>query len=143
MGPKPWAPTESVSCALRSVWALRGQRSNVLGRSRIPYRPLTPSGRSCSRPPFLVVKPLLITTGVTLVTPRQLRFQILCVIAPVLTNVPLSSMFVPQLGASRPEIASANTAVALQLMPDFNVANRERCARLAKTPHLWEDPTDG
>jgi O-antigen/teichoic acid export membrane protein len=92
---------------------------------------------------LLVVQSLHITTGIMLLTPRQLRFQAVCVVALVLTNVPLSWMLVPELGAAGPVIASAITVAACQLVPGVIVANRATSTGSANTPRLREGPTDG
>ncbi len=73
---------------------------------------------------LLVVQSLHITSGIMLLKPRQLRFQAVCVVALVLTNLPLSWMLAPELGAAGPVIASAITVAACQLVPGVIVANR-------------------
>jgi hypothetical protein len=92
---------------------------------------------------LLVVQSLHLTTGIMLLTPRQLRFQAVCVVALVLTNIPLSWMLVPELGAAGPVIASAITVAACQLVPGVIVANRATSTGSATTPRLQEGPTDG
>jgi O-antigen/teichoic acid export membrane protein len=92
---------------------------------------------------LLVVQSVHITTGIMLLTPRQLRFQAACVVALVLTNLPLSWILAPQLGAAGPVIASAITVAACQLVPCVIVATRATSTGPANTPPLREEPTDG
>ena len=73
---------------------------------------------------LLIVQSLHITTGIMLLKPHQLRFQAVCVVALVLTNLPLSWMLASELGAAGPPTASAITVVACQLVPGVIVANR-------------------
>jgi O-antigen/teichoic acid export membrane protein len=92
---------------------------------------------------LLVVQSVHITTGIMLIAPRQLRFQAVCVVALVLTNLPLSWMLAPQLGAAGPVIASAITVAACQLVPGLIIANRATSTgSLVRLP-LREEPTDG
>lgn len=73
---------------------------------------------------LLVIQSLHVTTGIMLLTPRQLTFQAVCVVALVLTNLPLSWILVPGMGAAGPVVASAITVAACQLVPGIIVANR-------------------
>jgi O-antigen/teichoic acid export membrane protein len=73
---------------------------------------------------LLVVQALHVGTGMLLISPSQLRFQALCVVALVLTNIPLSWVLAPALGASGPVVASAITVTGCQLLPGLVVAHR-------------------
>lgn len=80
---------------------------------------------------LLVVQSLHVTTGIMLLSPKQLRFQAVCVIALVVTNLPLSWVLAPILGPSGPVFASALTVAACQLVPGVIVANRVTSQRRA------------
>ena len=80
---------------------------------------------------LLVVQSLHATTGTMLISPKGLRFQAICVIALVVTNLPLSWVLAPILGPSGPVLASAVTVAACQLVPGIIVANRVTSKRPA------------
>lgn len=66
---------------------------------------------------LLFVQAAHVTTGIFLIAPEQLRFQAICVIALVLTNLPLSWVLAPHMGAAGPVLASAITVLVCQLVP--------------------------
>lgn len=71
---------------------------------------------------LLIVQSIHVTTGILLIEPGKLRFQAKCVIALVLTNLPLSWILTPSLGAAGPVFASAITVLLCQLLPGIAVA---------------------
>jgi O-antigen/teichoic acid export membrane protein len=73
---------------------------------------------------LLVVQAAHVTTGILLISPGQLRFQAVCVVLLVLTNVPLSWVLTPYLGATGPVLASVITVVVCQLAPGLFMALR-------------------
>jgi O-antigen/teichoic acid export membrane protein len=73
---------------------------------------------------LLVVQSLHVGTGIMLISPRQLRFQSKCVVALVVTNVPLSWFLAPLVGPAGPVIASVVTVAICQLLPGVVVARR-------------------
>ncbi|BBY63364.1 oligosaccharide flippase family protein [Mycolicibacterium helvum] len=73
---------------------------------------------------LLVVQSLQCAQGIMLISPEGLRFQAVCVVALVLTNLPLSWFLAPILGASGPVFASALTVAVCQLIPGLIFANR-------------------
>lgn len=73
---------------------------------------------------LLVVQSIHVTTGILLISPKKLRFQAICVIALVVTNLPLSWVLTPALGAAGPVFASAITVLVCQLLPGVVVAAR-------------------
>jgi O-antigen/teichoic acid export membrane protein len=89
------------------------------GGSATPELPLVVSFAA-----LLIVQSAHVGTGVMLINPRQLRFQAICVIVLVLTNVPLSWILTPRLGPTGPVLASAVTVLACQLIPGILVARR-------------------
>jgi O-antigen/teichoic acid export membrane protein len=80
---------------------------------------------------LLVVQSVHLTSGIMLITPKQLRFQAVCVFALVVTNLPLSWVLAGVLGAAGPVLASAITVAACQLVPGAIVANRATSVRVA------------
>ncbi|MGO4441822.1 lipopolysaccharide biosynthesis protein [Mycobacterium sp. 2YAF39] len=73
---------------------------------------------------LLVVQSLHVSQGIMLITPKGLRFQAVCVVALVVTNLPLSWVLAPILGPAGPVLASALTVAVCQLIPGLIVANR-------------------
>ena len=73
---------------------------------------------------LLAVQAAHVGTGIMLISPKHLRFQAICVIALVLTNVPLSWLLAPVLGATGPVVASVITVAVCQLLPGVLVARR-------------------
>jgi O-antigen/teichoic acid export membrane protein len=73
---------------------------------------------------LLVVQSLHVGTGMLLISPRQLRFQAACVLALVITNIPLSWVLAPVMGGSGPVVASAVTVTACQLVPGLIAGSR-------------------
>jgi O-antigen/teichoic acid export membrane protein len=73
---------------------------------------------------LLIVQSLHATTAIMLISPKGLRFQAVCMVALVVTNLPLSWILAPILGPSGPVVASALTMAACQLVPGIIVANR-------------------
>lgn len=80
---------------------------------------------------LLVVQSAHATTGMMLISPKGLRFQAVCMIALVVTNLPLSWMLAPRLGPSGPVFASALTVAVCQLIPGIIAANRAISRRQA------------
>ena len=80
---------------------------------------------------LLIVQSLHVTTGIMLISPTGLRFQAVCVIALVVTNLPLSWVLAPILGPAGPVFASAATVAACQLVPGLIFANRLTSKKLA------------
>lgn len=78
---------------------------------------------------LMVVQCAHVTTGILLIAPDKLRFQAICVVALVITNLPLSWVMTPVLGAAGPVYASAITVLICQLIPGVFVA-----ARLTRKP---------
>jgi len=66
---------------------------------------------------LLVVQAVHVTSGIMLISPSQLRFQAVCVVALVATNVPLSWWLTPYLGALGPVLVSVVTVFVCQLVP--------------------------
>jgi O-antigen/teichoic acid export membrane protein len=73
---------------------------------------------------LLIVQSLHVSQGIMLISPKGLRFQAVCVVALVITNLPLSWVLAPILGPSGPVFASALTVAVCQLIPGLIVANR-------------------
>jgi O-antigen/teichoic acid export membrane protein len=73
---------------------------------------------------LLLVQSLHATTGMMLISPKGLRFQAVCTVALVVTNLPLSWVLAPVLGPSGPVFASSLTVAVCQLVPGIIVANR-------------------
>lgn len=73
---------------------------------------------------LLLVQAVHVTTGILLIAPDKLRFQAVCVVALVLTNLPLSWVLTPSLGVAGPVYASAITVLVCQLIPGVIVALR-------------------
>jgi O-antigen/teichoic acid export membrane protein len=71
---------------------------------------------------LLLVQSVHVTTGILLISPRQLKFQALCVALLVVTNLPMSWALAPPLGAAGPVVASALTVAACQLVPGLLMA---------------------
>ena len=71
---------------------------------------------------LMVVQCVHVTTGILLIAPDKLRFQAVCVVALVITNLPLSWVLTPTLGAAGPVYASAITVLICQLIPGVIVA---------------------
>jgi O-antigen/teichoic acid export membrane protein len=92
---------------------------------------------------LLVVQSVHLTTGIMLLTPRQLRFQAICVVALVITNLPLSWVLAGEMGAAGPVIASAIAVAVCQLVPGVIVAERATSTGSVNSPRLWREPTDG
>lgn len=80
---------------------------------------------------LLVVQSLHATTSIMLISPKALRFQAVCMIALVVTNLPLSWVLAPVLGPSGPVFASALTMALCQLIPGVIVAHRATSRRPA------------
>ncbi|GAA4556770.1 hypothetical protein [Pseudonocardia xishanensis] len=74
---------------------------------------------------LLLVQAAHVTSGIMLISPAQLRFQAVCVVALVATNVPLSWWLTPHLGAAGPVLVSAVTVFVCQLVPCAVLAWRE------------------
>jgi O-antigen/teichoic acid export membrane protein len=91
---------------------------------------------------LLVVQSLHLTTGIMLISPGQLRFQAACVLALVVTNLPLSWLLAGALGPAGPVLASAITVAACQLLPGVVVANRITSTRAA-APELCTETAHG
>ncbi len=73
---------------------------------------------------LLLVQSMHVTTGILLIAPDMLRFQAVCVVALVLTNLPLSWVLTPSLGVAGPVLASAITVLVCQLIPGVIAALR-------------------
>lgn len=73
---------------------------------------------------LLVVQSVHLTSGIMLISPEQLRFQAICVVALVVTNLPLSWLLAGTLGPAGPVLASAITVAVCQLVPGVIVARR-------------------
>ncbi len=86
---------------------------------------------------LLVVQSLQCAQGMMLISPKGLRFQAKCVVALVITNLPLSWVLAPILGPSGPVVASVLTVAVCQLIPGLIVANR------ATAKPAVEESTDG
>lgn len=71
---------------------------------------------------LIVVQCVHVTQGILLIAPDKLRFQAGCVIALVITNIPLSWVLTPTFGAAGPVYASAVTVLVCQLIPGVIVA---------------------
>lgn len=78
---------------------------------------------------LIFVQAAHVTTGIFLIAPEQLRFQAVCVIVLVLTNLPLSWYLTPHLGVAGPVYASAITVLVCQLIPGV-----WQVLRLTRTP---------
>jgi O-antigen/teichoic acid export membrane protein len=78
---------------------------------------------------LLVVQSLHATTNIMLISPKALRFQAVCTIALVVTNLPLSWVLAPVLGPSGPVFASALTVALCVLIPGIVVARRATSTR--------------
>jgi O-antigen/teichoic acid export membrane protein len=94
---------------------------------------------------LLLVQALHVTSGIMLISPSQLRFQAVCVVLLVVTNVPLSWWLTPYLGAAGPVIASAVTVLVCQLVPCALLAWRVtgRSVPPAVEPRSQPDPPQG
>lgn len=73
---------------------------------------------------LLVVQSLQMSTGILLISPRQLRFQAFCVLALVITNLPLSWLLAGTIGPAGPVWASVITVAACQTVPAMIAATR-------------------
>ncbi|OBI74853.1 lipopolysaccharide biosynthesis protein [Mycobacterium sp. E740] len=73
---------------------------------------------------LLVVQSLHATSGMVLISPRHLKFQAVCVIALVVTNIPASWVLAPILGPAGPVWASVLTVAVCQLVPGAILAHR-------------------
>ena len=73
---------------------------------------------------LLVVQSLQMSTGILLISPRQLRFQAACVLALVITNLPLSWLLAGMIGPAGPVWASVVTVAACQTVPAVIAATR-------------------
>jgi O-antigen/teichoic acid export membrane protein len=91
---------------------------------------------------LLLVQSLHLTTGIMLISPEKLRFQAACVLALVITNLPLSWLLAGTLGPAGPVLASAITVAACQLLPGVVVANRATSTRVA-APELYMETAHG
>ena len=80
---------------------------------------------------LLIVQSTHLTTGIMLISPRQLRFQAACVVALVVTNLPLSWVLAGPLGPAGPVLASVITVAACQLLPGVVLAHRITSTRAA------------
>ena len=89
---------------------------------------------------LLVVQSIHVTTGILLIAPDKLRFQAFCVVALVITNVPLSWVLTPMLGAAGPVYASAITVLMCQLIPGVIIA--ARATRAHPSPRSSPDSID-
>jgi O-antigen/teichoic acid export membrane protein len=89
---------------------------------------------------LLVVQSLHACTGILLISPTQLRFQALCVLALLVTNLPLSWVLAPELGAAGPVLASAVTVAACQLVPGLVAARRATSTAAAPGPLTRPQP---
>jgi O-antigen/teichoic acid export membrane protein len=78
---------------------------------------------------LLVVQSLQMATGILLISPKQLRFQAVCVFVLVVTNLPLSWLLAGMIGPAGPVWASAVTVAACQLIPGIIVAHRATTIR--------------
>jgi hypothetical protein len=88
---------------------------------------------------LLVVQSLHVGSGILLITPAQLRFQAVCVVALVLANLPLSWVLAPVLGPTGPVLASVVTVAACQLVPGVIAAHRATSDRGARSG--WRSTT--
>ncbi|MEU2349088.1 oligosaccharide flippase family protein [Modestobacter sp. NPDC049651] len=79
---------------------------------------------------LLVVQSVHVGTGILLIAPAQLRFQAGCVVALVVTNLPLSWALAPSMGAAGPVVASIATVLCCQLVPGV-LAGRRATGRAA------------
>lgn len=84
---------------------------------------------------LMVVQCVHVTTGILLIAPDKLRFQAVCVVALVITNLPLSWVLTPPLGAAGPVYASAITVLVCQLIPGVVVA-----AHATRPPRVRVEP---
>lgn len=73
---------------------------------------------------FLFIQAAHVGTGIFLIAPAMLRFQAVCVVALVATNLPLSWFLAPTLGVAGPVYASAATVLVCQLIPGVMMALR-------------------
>jgi O-antigen/teichoic acid export membrane protein len=73
---------------------------------------------------FLFVQAAHVGTGIFLIAPAMLRFQAVCVVALVSTNLPLSWLLAPRLGVAGPVYASAAMVLVCQLVPGVLMALR-------------------
>lgn len=80
---------------------------------------------------LLVVQAVHLASGIMLISPGQLRFQAVCVLALVVMNLPLSWVLAGKMGAAGPVWASAITVAVCQLIPGFIVAHRTTSSRAA------------
>jgi O-antigen/teichoic acid export membrane protein len=80
---------------------------------------------------LLVVQSLQMSTGILLISPRQLRFQAVCVLALVITNLPLSWLLAGMIGPAGPVWASVITVAACQTVPAIIAATRATSAPAA------------
>lgn len=87
---------------------------------------------------LLVVQSVHLTSGIMLISPKQLRFQAMCVGALVVTNLPLSWVLAGTLGAAGPVWASALTVAVCQLVPGIVVGNRVTSVRVVPRRGHWE-----
>jgi O-antigen/teichoic acid export membrane protein/capsular polysaccharide biosynthesis protein len=81
---------------------------------------------------LLFVQAAHVGTGIFLIAPEMLRFQAVCVVALVLTNLPLSWILAPRLGVAGPVYASAITVFVCQLVP--GVLRALRASRPLRIP---------
>jgi O-antigen/teichoic acid export membrane protein len=77
---------------------------------------------------LLVVQSVHVGSGMLLISPRQLKFQAACVLALVVTNLPLSWVLAPAIGPAGPVLASAVTVAVCQLLPGIVAARRASAA---------------
>ena len=80
---------------------------------------------------LLVVQSLQMATGILLISPQQLRFQAVCVLVLVVTNLPLSWLLAGMIGPAGPVWASVITVAACQTVPAIVVASRATSTRAA------------
>jgi O-antigen/teichoic acid export membrane protein len=80
---------------------------------------------------LLVVQSLQMATGILLISPQQLRFQAVCVLVLVVTNLPLSWWLAGMIGPAGPVWASVITVAACQTVPAIVVASRATSTRAA------------
>jgi O-antigen/teichoic acid export membrane protein len=91
---------------------------------------------------LLVVQSVHLGSGIMLISPKQLKFQAVCVLVLVVTNLPLSWVLAGTIGTAGPVWASAITVAVCQLIPGFVVANRTSSSRAA-APQRGAEPADG
>lgn len=91
---------------------------------------------------LLIVQSVHLTSGIMLISPEKLRFQAVCVVALVVTNLPLSWLLAGTLGPAGPVLASAITVAACQLVPGIIVARRATSAPAAVN-ELCPEPARG